>query len=153
MQILTRKNVYIAAWVAFGLSLISGSVIADAITFSRQLHAGGVSPYGFLGILLLILGFFTNLILAASWIILKSARPSWGWRILLIGSVINNAAIGACFHGAYLKDPSYWLWLLAFVTATWSLLWLPADPIAEPKKTGCTSARFVWAASASRRSW
>src|SRR5205085_8070890 len=123
------------AWVAFGLSLISGSVIADAITFSRQLHAGGVSPYGFLGILLLILGFFTNLILAASWIILKSARPSWGWRILLIGSVINNAAIGACFYGAYLKDPAYWLWLLAFVAATWSLLWLPADPIAAPPKT------------------
>jgi hypothetical protein len=41
MQIPRRKTVYIAAWILFGLSLISGSVIADAITFSRQLDEGG----------------------------------------------------------------------------------------------------------------
>src|SRR5947209_5355354 len=138
MQMPRRKTVYICAWIAFGLSLISGSVIADAIAFSRQLNAGGVTRYGFVSILFFILGFFTNLILLASWIILKSPRPSFGWRVLLIGSVINNAAIGACFYGGYLRDPAYWLWLLAFVAATWSLLWLPADPAAdgaEPPKT------------------
>jgi uncharacterized membrane protein YgcG len=61
-----------------------------------------------------------------------------GWRILLIGSVLNNAAIGACFYGAYLKDPAYWLWLLAFVAATWSLLWLPPDPVAAPPEARST---------------
>src|SRR5438309_3977655 len=122
-----RKTVYIAAWILFALSLISGSVIADAIRFYRQFHDHGVSPYGFVSLLFFILGFFSNLILLASWIVLKSPRPSLGWRILLIGSVLNNAAIGACFFGGYLHDPAYWLWLLAFVTATWSLLWLPPD--------------------------
>ena len=131
-----RKKVYAAAWIIFGLSLLAsrGSVIADAITFSRQLTRG-VTPYGFVGILLFILGCFTNLILLASRIILHSARPSLAWRVLLIGSVVNNAAIGAFFYGGYLKDAAYWLWLLAFVMATWSLLWLPADPIVAPPKT------------------
>src|SRR5437764_6271207 len=108
-----RKPVYAAAWIAFALSLVvsRGSVIADAVTFSRQLTKGGVSPYGFAGILLFILGCFTNVILAASRLILHTARPSLGWRILLIGSVVNNAAIGVFFYGGYLKDASYWLWL------------------------------------------
>jgi uncharacterized membrane protein YgcG len=136
MQTLSRKKVYAGAWIIFGLSLLvsRGSVIADAITFSRQLSAG-VTPYGFVSILLFILGCFTNLILLATRIILHSTRPSKAWRILLIGSVINNAAIGACFYGGYLKDASYWLWLLAFVTATWSLLRLPADPVVAPPKS------------------
>jgi uncharacterized membrane protein YgcG len=136
MKPLTRKKVYAAAWIIFGLSLLAsrGSVIADAVTFSRQLTKG-VTAYGFIGILLFILGCFTNLILFASRIILHSTRPSLAWRILLIGSIVNNAAIGAFFYGGYLKDASYWLWLLAFVTATWSLLWLPADPVVEPPKT------------------
>jgi uncharacterized membrane protein YgcG len=140
MQIARRKTFYIAAWIAFALSLLvsRGSVIADAVSFSRQLHERAVWPYGFISILFFILGFFTNLILLASWIILKSPRPSLGWRILLIGSVINNAAIGACFYGAYLKAPSYWLWLHAFIAATWSLLWLPPDPVAAPPKTRST---------------
>jgi uncharacterized membrane protein YgcG len=138
MQIPRRKTVYIAAWILFALSLISGSVIADAIKFSRQLHDDGVSPYGFLSILFFILGFFSNLILLASWIVLKSPRPSLGWRILLIASVLNNTAIGACFYGGYLHDPAYWLWLSAFVAATWSLLWLPPDPAAAPPKTRST---------------
>jgi len=135
MQTLRRKTVYAAAWIAFGLSLLAsrGSVIADAVTFSRQLTEG-VTPYGFIGVVLFILGCFTNLILLASRIILHSARPSLSWRILLIGSVINNAAIGAFFYGGYLKDASYWLWLFAFLAATWSLLWLPADPVVEPPR-------------------
>jgi len=132
-----RKKLYAAAWITFGLSLLvsRGSPIADAITFSRQLTKGGVTPYGFIGIVLFILGCFSNLILLASRIILHSTRPSLGWRILLIGSVVNNAAIGAFFYGGYLKDASYWLWLFAFVLATWSLLWLPADPVVAPPKT------------------
>jgi uncharacterized membrane protein YgcG len=136
MQTLTRKNVYAAAWIAFGLSLLvsRGSPIADAITFSRQLTEG-VTPYGFIGIVLFIVGCFTNLILLASRIILHTPRSSLAWRILLIGSVINNAAIGVFFYGGYLKDASYWLWLFAFVAATASLLWLPADPVVEPPKT------------------
>jgi uncharacterized membrane protein YgcG len=136
MKPLTRKKVYAAAWIIFGLSLLAsrGSVIADAITFSRQLTKG-VTSYGFIGILLFILGCFTNLILFASRIILHSTRPSLAWRILLIGSIVNNAAIGAFFYGGYLKDASYWLWLLAFIIATWSLLWMPADPVVEPPKT------------------
>jgi uncharacterized membrane protein YgcG len=134
MQTLTRKKLYAAAWIAFGLSLLvsRGSPIADAVTFSRQLTKG-VTPYGFIGILLFILGCFTNLILLASRIILHTPRPSLAWRILLIGSVVNNVAIGAFFYGGYLKDASYWLWLLAFVAATGSLLWLPADPVESPK--------------------
>jgi uncharacterized membrane protein YgcG len=131
-----RKKVYFAAWIAFGLSLLvsRGSPIADAVTFSRQLTKGGVTPYGFIGILLFIVGCFTNLILAASRIILHTPRPSLAWRILLIGSVVNNAAIGAFFYGGYLKDASYWLWLLAFVIATGALLLLPADPVAVRPK-------------------
>jgi len=135
MQTPRRKAVYIAAWITYGLSLMSGKAIADAIYFSRQLQGHGVSPYGFVSILFFILGCFTNLIFLASWIIFKSARPSLGWRILLIGSVINNAAIGACFYGSYLKDPAYWLWMLAFAAATWSLLWLPPDPVAAVPNT------------------
>jgi uncharacterized membrane protein YgcG len=135
MQTLTRKKLYAAAWIVFGLSLVvsRGSVIADAVTFSRQLTKG-VTPYGFIGIVLFILGCFTNLILLASRIILHSPRPSLAWRILLIGSVVNNAAIGAFFYGGYLKDAAYWLWLFAFVAATWSLLWLPADPVVDAPK-------------------
>jgi uncharacterized membrane protein YgcG len=135
MQTLRRKTVYAAAWIVFGVSLLvsRGSVIADAVVFARQLREG-VSPYGFAGIVLFILGCFTNLILLASRLILHTPRPSLGWRILLIGSVVNNAAIGVFFYGGYLKDASYWLWLLAFVAATWALLWLPADPAAAPAK-------------------
>jgi uncharacterized membrane protein YgcG len=131
-----RKQLYAAAWILFGLSLLAsrGSVIADAVTFSRQLIAGRVLTYGFAGILLFILGCFTNLILMATRIILHTPRPSLGWRILLIGSVINNAAIGAFFYGGYLKDASYWLWLFAFVAAAISLLSLPADPVIETPK-------------------
>ncbi len=135
MQTPRRKTVYAAAWIVFGLSLLvsRGSVIADGITFSRQLQKG-LAPYGFISVVLFILGCFSNLIFVATRLILHSTRASLGWRILLIASVVNNAAIGACFYGGYLKDASYWLWLLAFVLAAWSLLWLPADPVvASPK--------------------
>jgi uncharacterized membrane protein YgcG len=132
-----RKKVYAAAWITFALSLLvsRGFVIADAVTFSRQLTAGHVSTYGFIGILLFILGCFSNLILLASRIILHSPRPSLAWRVLLIGSIINNAAIAAFFYGGYLKAPSYWIWLTAFMLATWALLLLPADPVVAPRKS------------------
>ncbi len=139
MQALTRKKAYAAAWIAFGLSLLvsRGSVIADAVVFARQIN-DGVSPYGFVSILFFILGCFTNLILLASRIVLHTSRPSLAWRILLIGCVVNNAAIGACFYGGYLKSASYWLWLFSFVAAAWALLGLPADPRAVPAKTRST---------------
>lgn len=130
MQTPRRKTVYTAAWVLFGLSLLvsRGSVIADGVVFSRQLQKG-LAAYGFVSIVVFILACFSNLIFAATLLIRNSVHASLGWRILLIAAVVNNAAIGACFYGGYLKQASYWLWLLAFVGAAWSLLWLPADAV------------------------
>jgi uncharacterized membrane protein YgcG len=145
VQMLTRKKAYAAAWIVFALSLVvsRGSIIGDGVFFSRQLTAGGVTAYGFTGLLLFILGCFTNLILAASGLILQRVRPSLAWRILLIGSVINNAAIGVFFYGDYAKQASYWLWLLAFIAAAWALLWLPPDPVAAPAKRSSSKKRII----------
>ena len=130
MQTLRRKPVYAAAWVLFGLSLLvsRGSVIADGVNVSRQMQKG-LPAVGFISVVVFILACFSNLIFAATPLIRNSARVTLGWRILLIASVINNAALGACFHGGYLKQPAYWLWLIAFVGVTWSLLWLPPDAV------------------------
>jgi uncharacterized membrane protein YgcG len=130
MQTPRRKPVYAAAWVLFGLSLLvsRGSVIADGVNVSRQMQRG-LPAVGFISVVVFILACFSNLIFGATPLIRNSARVTLGWRILLIASVINNAAIGACFHGGYLKQPAYWLWLIAFVGVTWSLLWLPPDAV------------------------
>jgi uncharacterized membrane protein YgcG len=137
MQTLTRKKVYAAAWILFGLSLLAsrGYPIRDALDSAQQLTNGGVSTYDFVGIVLFILGCFTNLIFVATRIIQKSTRPSAAWRILVIGSFVNNAALGLCFRGGYLRQPAYWLWVLAFAAAIWALLWLPADAVVAPPKT------------------
>jgi uncharacterized membrane protein YgcG len=145
MKTLTRKKVYAAAWILFGLSLLAsrGYPIRDALDSAQQLTRGGVTTYDFVSIVLFILGCFTNLIFAATRIIQKSARPSRAWRILVIGSFVNNAALGLCFRGGYLRQPAYWLWLLAFAAAIWALLLLPADPVVAPPKTRSPAKALV----------
>jgi uncharacterized membrane protein YgcG len=137
MPTLRRKTVYAAAWIMFALSMLAsrGYPIRDALDSAQQLARGGVTTYDFISIVLFILGCFTNLIFVATRIIQKSTRASRAWRILVIGSFVNNAALGLCFRGGYLRQPAYWLWVLAFAAAIWALLWLPADPVVAPPKT------------------
>ncbi|HEV7429330.1 MAG TPA: TPM domain-containing protein [Thermoanaerobaculia bacterium] len=140
-----RKTLYAAAWILFGLSLLAsrGYPIRDAVDSAQQLTRGGVTTYDFVSIVLFILGCFTNLIFAATPIIRKSTRPSRAWRILVIGSLLNNAALGVCFRGGYLRQPAYWLWLLAFAAAIWALLLLPPDPVVAAPKTRSAGKRAV----------
>ncbi len=122
-----------AGWALFTLSWAWGLyLVAFVVTYERAFPRN-ISPVELIGLILLTLAIFSNLVLWASRTVDQSNPVPTSWRVLLVGFLAVNISV-AFFLADFRALFGYWLWVTGFAVRTWALLALPPDT-AAPKSS------------------
>jgi uncharacterized membrane protein YgcG len=130
----SRKWMYRAGWLLFVLSLAWGFHVAALVIQWRSFFPQRVNGIHFVGLILLTLALFSNLVLWASRVAWRPIPPRTTWKVLLIGFLVLNTSL-VFFLPGIAQIYGYWLWLMAFAILTWALLFLPPAPATKSGRT------------------
>ncbi|HSP14476.1 MAG TPA: TPM domain-containing protein [Thermoanaerobaculia bacterium] len=126
----SRTSMLWMALVPYILGVSSGGfVIGTSIAWQQAFpHYSGQS---FLAAIVLVLGFFTNVVFWMLYTAREAQPVATSWKVLMIASLAINAG-ALYFFPVFARNAGYWMWLIAFAMATWALLFLPPDhPVAS----------------------
>jgi uncharacterized protein len=123
----SRKWMYRTAWLLYVLSLPSVFAVAALVIQYRSFFPQRVGAIHFVGLIVLTLALFSNLVLWASRVAWRPVPPRTTWKVLLIGFLVLNTSL-VFFLPVFARVYGYWLWLMAFAILTWGLLFLPPAP-------------------------
>jgi uncharacterized membrane protein YgcG/SAM-dependent methyltransferase len=125
-------------WLLFVLSLPSGLDVVALVIQYRSFFPQRVSRIHFVGLIVLTLALFSNLVLWAARTAWQLTPPRTSWKVLLISFLLLNTSL-VFFLPVFAHVFGYWLWLMAFAILTWALLFLPPEPAAAaPPKSSRT---------------
>lgn len=124
----SRTSVLWAALVVhFYGTLNGGFALGTAANFYRGFPH--TSPRGVLQAVVLVFGFFSNVIFWSSFIARRTQPVATSWKVLMIASVVNNVMV-VVLMPVLGQNAGYWFWLMGFVVAAWALLFLsPPQPV------------------------
>ena len=123
----SRKWMYRTAWLLYVLSIPSVFSVAALIIQYRSYFPQRVSAIHFVGLIILTLALFSNLVLWASRLAWRPVPPRTVWKVLLIVFLVLNTSL-VFFLPVFARVYGYWLWLMAFAILTWGLLFLKPAP-------------------------
>jgi uncharacterized membrane protein YgcG len=119
-------------WLALVPYILGVSAGGFVIVTSIAWHRGfpNISEKALAAAVVLVLGFFTNIIFWMAYLARTSQPVATSWKVLMVGSLVINASV-LFFFPVFGQNAGYWLWFIAFAIATWALLVLRPDKVAS----------------------
>jgi uncharacterized protein len=120
----SRKMVYRTGWILYVLSVPSILSVVGLIIQYRRYFPERINGMHFVGLIVLTLALFSNLVLFASRLAWRPVPPRATWSVLLIFFFSLNVIL-VFFLPNVAQIFGYWLWLAAFALLTFGLVFAP----------------------------
>jgi uncharacterized protein len=120
----SRKIVYRTGWILYVLSVPSILSVVGLIIQYRRYFPERINGMHFVGLIVLTLALFSNLVLFASRLAWRPVPPRATWSVLLIFFLSLNLSL-VFFLPNVAQIFGYWLWLAAFGLLTFGLVFAP----------------------------